>query len=80
MSKQLSVRKPKQIQTKGNMHSNLSFLSSTTQTITKLFIFKLRTAESGALNKEKKIATCTPRHKIREQSISKNALLELLDS
>lgn len=55
MSKQLSVRKPKQIQTKGNMHSNLSFLSSTTQTITKLFIFKLRTAESGALNKEKKL-------------------------
>lgn len=70
-SKQISVRKPKQIQTIGNIQNNMSVLSFTTQTIAKLFIFKLRAAESGALNKEKSLATCTPRHKIREQSISK---------
>lgn len=54
ISKQISVRKPKQIQTIENIHNNMSVLSFTTQTIAKLFIFKLRTAESGALNKEKK--------------------------
>lgn len=65
----VSVRKPKQIQTIGNIHNNMLVLSFTTQTIAKLFIFKLRTAESDALNKENTIATCTPRHKIRAKYI-----------